>query len=336
MCIQNEADIDCIKGVTFTVAPFDRARAALEDSERGFMNYRQIVDVAALVSARSGEIIHDRYPTDIEITRYVDCSQRLFGYWSSQLLRGEERLRATSSNRRSELMRQMQPVLDEIWVSEMLTRTWGAVLACAARKILARDYETRARHILIGHLGVRRQALELMTRNTAYVAGGLARFSDLSLRVERWTDLLLSHLVEAHGVDDFAFDPRRSREFQCRVLLQSAEAPLVSNWTILLSALRTAFSRIHAPVGAESSAQREVVTSVLACFPAAVVPATQVTRLAVQPGVCVHAPAEKLQSPYESTGRQWNQSFPAATDCLMPLLSARLRNLSWLEHADLN
>lgn len=300
------------------------------------MNYLQLVEIAAFVSARSGEIIHDRYPTDVELTRYLDGSQRLFGDWRSQLLQVEERLRAASPNRRSRLMRQLQPVLDEIWVSEMLTRIWGAVLACAGREILSREYETLARHILIGHLGVRRQALELMTRNTAYMAGGLARFSDLSLRVERWTDLLLSHLLEAYDVDDFAFDPRRSREFQCRVLLQSAEAPLALNWTILLSGLRTAFSRIQVPVGAESSPQREVVTSVLACFPAGVLPSNEMSHLSVQPRICVPVPAEKLQSPYKSTRGQWNQSSPVATDCWMPLRSSRMRNFSWLEHVDPN
>lgn len=306
------------------------------DSERGFMNHRQLVEIAAFVSARSGEIIHDRYPTDVELTRYLNGSQRLFGNWRSQLLRVEERLSATSPNRRSKLMRQLQPVFDEIWVSEMLTRIWGAVLACAGRELLSREYETLARHILIGHLGVRRQALELMTRNMAYMVGGLARFSDLSLRVERWTDLLLSHLLEAYDVDDFAFDSRRSREFQCSVLLQSAEAPLALNWTILLSGLSTAFARIHVPVGLGSSPQREVVASVLACFPAGVVPSNEMSHPAMQPRLCVHAPAEKLPSPYESASRQWNQSSPVATDCWMPLRSARFRNFSWLEHADPN
>jgi hypothetical protein len=145
------------------------------------MNYRQRIEIAAFVSARSGDIIHDRYPPDEELTRYVDGSQRLFGDWRSQQLRVEERLRVASPTRRSKLMRQIQPVLDEISVAEMLTRIWGAVLACAGRQILSLEYEALARHILIGHLGVRRQALELLTRNTAYVAGGLKRFNDLSL-----------------------------------------------------------------------------------------------------------------------------------------------------------
>lgn len=300
------------------------------------MNYRQLVEIAAFVSARSGEIIHDRSPTDGELTRYVDGSQRLFGDWRSQLLRFEECLRVASPTRRGKLMRQIQPVLDEIWVSEMLTRIWGAVLACAGRQILSREYETLARHILIGHLGVRRQALELLTRNTAYVAGGLKRFNDLSLRVERWTDLLLSHLLEAYDVDDFAFDPRRSREYQCSVLLQSAEAPLALNWTILLTGLRTAFSGINVPVGAESSHQGEVVTAVLACFPGGLLPSNDMPHAAMQARTCVHLPAEKLKSPHESIRRQWPQSSPSATACLMPLRGPRVRSLSWLDRTDPN
>lgn len=300
------------------------------------MNYRQFAEIAAFVSACSGDIVHGDCPSDNALADYVDSSLLLFRDWNGRLLQFETALRTTAPEQRCLLLRRLNPLLDEIWVSEMLTRVWGAVLAASGREIRSREYETLARHVLICHLNSRRQAFEMLTRHATVLAGGLSRISGLQERISRWTDLLVSHLVESHDVDDFAFNAQRSREFCCHSLLRSDAQPLVLTWTLMLSGLRSAFSGRSLTIPTELPHHAEIVSSILACFSAESLQSGGVFSSALKPQAFRHVTSERALFPHESTSRALTPSSVTVADWVISFRGARARSPEWTRGSEDN
>ena len=75
------------------------------------------------------------------------------------------------------------------------------------------EAEPVARSVLIGHIEARHRVLTLMARTPGIDAEAAVKLNRLRRRAERWTDLLVGHLADMHGVSEFAFDPQRARDF---------------------------------------------------------------------------------------------------------------------------
>lgn len=231
------------------------------------MNNRQMVEVAALVSAYSRHVITgpERLPSGT-LEKFWDRSQRRLKLWLSALTHYQRRSAQVDPLEHDELWSDLEPILGEIFVSEVLTRVWGAILVAMDQERTTHFTEAIARNVLIGHLDARKRALQLLVTDPALTIEKLAPIDSIRRRVERWTDLLLGHLVERYQVDDFAFDPNRAREFGAQQLLQTADGTQDRAWTLLLIGLRTSFSTT--PVGPPNELiQEEIIASILACFP---------------------------------------------------------------------
>lgn len=232
------------------------------------MNQRHCAEVAALVSAYSRHVVErgERLP-GAAIDKYVDCSQERFRCWQAAI-RGFRRQHFEGSPvARCQMWYELEPILEQIFVTEMLTRVWGAVLVATDQQMETQDYEPAARQVLIQHLEIRKQALQLLVSDTTIMLDHLTRIDRLRQRVERWTDLLLGHLIESHLVEDFAIDPVRCMEFSPQRLLQTFERPAEQTWALLLSGLRMAFPGKTVSHCDYDRMQHEIISSILACFP---------------------------------------------------------------------
>lgn len=233
------------------------------------MNNRQTVEIAALISAFSPHFVEgrDALPPGM-LEKFWDRSQRRLKLWLMALTRYQRQYTEVPPDEHLQMWHDLEPVLEEIFVSEMLTRVWGATLVARDQSRGTRLTEPIARNVLLGHLDARKRALQLLVTDTTLTVEHLANIDRVRRRVERWTDLLLGHLVESYEVDDFAFDPVRAREFGTQQLLQSAERPRDQIWVLLLVGLRMAFpAGVAAPPNA--LLLEEIIGSILACFPPA-------------------------------------------------------------------
>lgn len=231
------------------------------------MNNRQMVEIAALVSAYSQHVIAgpERLPAGA-LEKFWDRSQRRLKLWLSALAHYQRRFAQADSVEHEQLWNDLQPVLGEIFVSEVLTRVWGAILTAMDQARSTHFTEAIARNVLIGHLDARKRSLQLLVTDSALTVAQLGPIDSIRRRVERWTDLLLGHLVERYQVDDFAFDPSRARDFGAQQLLQNSDGTQDRAWTLLLIGLRTSFSTV--PLGPPNELiQEEIIASILACFP---------------------------------------------------------------------
>ena len=110
--------------------------------------------------------------------------------------------------------------------------------------------------------------LRLLLHSTFIPAEQLSELDRLRRRVERWTDVLLGPLVAHYGNElaDFAFDPRRARDFgedQSQARFGSTSRPA---WSFLLAGLRSAFP---SPPGHTSANDPTlpILRSIMALFP---------------------------------------------------------------------
>jgi hypothetical protein len=232
------------------------------------VNTRQTVEIAALISAYSPHMIERPVQLPkVAVEQFWESSQKRLKLWLSAMSFYQRRSAEASPGERLQLWLELEPTLEEIFVTEVLTRVWGAILTAVDEELHSHKYEAIARNVLIGHLDARKRALQLLVADSSVSLDQLNRVDQIRRRVERWTDLLLGHLVERYQVQDFAFDARRSREFGAQQLLQSSDRPREQVWTLVLVGLRMAFPTASVAEPPNELFQHQIIASILNCFP---------------------------------------------------------------------
>ncbi len=226
------------------------------------MHACELVELAALVSAHGPALV--RSPEAIPpacIERYWAASKVRLDHWASQLKALANR------DARNDRQSDAWAVLEEILTGEMLTRVWTATLCAYDKRRGSDEAEPVARSVMIGHMEARHRVLTLMAgRPNTEEAANLNR---LRLRIERWTDLLVGHLVAMHDVSEFAFDADRARDFAVDLGDRSRRPDGRLVWPMLRASLRTAFQHELARESPNADLNARIAGSVLGCFPAA-------------------------------------------------------------------
>lgn len=229
------------------------------------MNQRLVAEFTALVAAQAPLIIEGTTPlTEGPLWVFWQHSKT---FWPRRRHDLEELCSKDANVTNAERAREIVAIASDLLVGELLTRVSGAVLTACDRQRRLRRAEPIARNVLAVHQQCRASVLRMLLHSTCLPAEQLAELDRLRRRIERWTDLLLGPLVAHYGDDlaDFAFDPRRARDFgeeQFGARLRSNAQPA---WSFLLAGLRSAFPS-EAP-GSSDDAVLPIMRSILALFP---------------------------------------------------------------------
>ena len=104
-------------------------------------------------------------------------------------------------------------VTQEIFLSEMLTRVWSAIMIIHDHERRSDELGNIAHSIHIGHVEAKNRAMRLLlvdpTANSEIFDG----LNKLRRKVERWTDLLLGQLPQLDVATQFAFQMNRVKDF---------------------------------------------------------------------------------------------------------------------------
>jgi hypothetical protein len=157
--------------------------------------------------------------------------------------------------------------LEEILTGEILTRVWGAVLSNYDRVHGVCEAEPVARSVMLGHLEARHRTLALLVSGQGIATEAAVAMNRLRHRAERWTDLLLAHLMPDCRVSDFAFDVERVNEFALDLEARRGQPIARHAWALTMASLRSAFrdSLVQSP---NADLNARIAGSVLSCFPA--------------------------------------------------------------------
>lgn len=234
---------------------------------RDVMQIRELVDVAALVALNAPQLAAGSAAPDIE---------HLQQYWSTSKCRNESWSRALKAFAglgaeapRDNLDRwvDVRATLDEIFVSEILTRVWTAVLVTADRRSRVRSAESIARSVFDSHQEARRRALSLLVQGGPLSTQQAVAANRLRRRCERWTDVLLGGLWRLPAARHFAIDAERASDFAIDLSRRRASPGGHLSWKLTLASLRNAFQSGVSPVTANREANARVTASILGSFP---------------------------------------------------------------------
>ncbi len=232
------------------------------------LSLRQIAETAALVSSRSALIVESRYGIpEAKLQAYwTHCRSRTFD-WIRQLDDFTCQLNEAEPAKHSAIWHELEPLLNEIFVSEILTRVWAAVLTASDQKHEKKLAAPIARHTVTSHVDVRHRAMSLMLSGPQVSLAELARVDRVRRKAERWSDILIGQFVTRYGLEDLAFDVERSSEFaesQVREILKATDEPV---WEFVLAGIRLAFMSLGNVAASSSAAQSAIVSAVMGCFP---------------------------------------------------------------------
>ena len=232
------------------------------------LNQRQTVEIAAMIAAQSAHVIEGtaRVP-DIPLQKYWTSTKQKMSVWRREIDRHAIDGLDDSAAENQSRWRLLEPILEEIFVSEILTRVWGAVLTASDQRRGIRHAEPFARSTLIGHLECRHLALNQLVNGKHVSSTAIAQVDRFRRRTERWTDMCLGHLLPMYAVRDFAFDARRANDFGEDPMINPGNATSTSAWTMVLASLRMAFPETEPHCRETIPIDQEIHDSIIACFP---------------------------------------------------------------------
>lgn len=232
------------------------------------LSLRQIAETAALVSSRAALIVESRYGIpEAKLQAYwTSCRSRSFD-WVKRLDELSCQLNEANPLQHAPIWAELEPLLNEIFVSEILTRVWAAVLTASDQKHEKKLAAPIARHTVTSHVDVRHRAMSLMVSGPQVSMGELARVDRVRRKAERWSDILIGQFVKRYGLEELAFDVERSSEFaenQVREILKATDEPV---WEFVLAGIRIAFMSLGNVAASSSNAHSAILSSVMGCFP---------------------------------------------------------------------
>ena len=208
------------------------------------MHARELIELAALVAAHGPVLVRTSGRiSETSLKQYWIASKTRLDRWGWTLrsVSGE----ADETDRASKPSQGALPrgTLEEIITGEALTRVWAAVLSAHDRFRGTHQAEPIAQSVLSGHLEARHRVLTLLVSGPPVDVGQAVRLNRLRCRAERWTDLLIGHLLGVEDVSRFAVEPDRAREFADDLRSRSRMKRGRHTWPLLLASLRAAFRK---------------------------------------------------------------------------------------------
>lgn len=233
------------------------------------LTLRQIAETAAFASARSAFLIESTSPvSEKHLHDYWKCSRGRTMDWLRKLdgLMSEASVTAPKDHIR--LWNIAEPLVSEVFVTEILTRVWAATLTAADLHRKDSAGGPIARHTLKSHTEARNRSMALMANSLQVPIAKMSQIDRLRRKSERWSDLLIGHLVLNYQLDEFAFESNRSIEFgqsQMKEIITATDEPV---WEFVLAGVRLAFSSVDSVIAPSDVWNRGAVRAVLGSFPA--------------------------------------------------------------------
>lgn len=232
------------------------------------LTIRQLIELTALASIYSPHVIESPVsPPREALTRYWGCFKAAQRMWINRLAAYPEEANAAAASERPQVWARTEPVLTEVFVTELVARVWGAILTAGDRARGVCEAEPLARNALIGQLEARKLALRLMVNGPHVSLDQIAALDRLRRRLERWTDVLLGHVVKRFGLADFAFDADRAFEFGEDQLQAGDDPQRTQIWDLYLLGLHAGIPDTPAPTPIAESVRKELIETIFAAFP---------------------------------------------------------------------
>lgn len=224
-------------------------------------------EFAAMISAHSDQFISDTASVpDWALSRFHRYSRARLHRWMRATSQAESRYLEADPPPGVVPDRELTDLAESVLVGEILNRVWVTTLVSWDRRYNIKCAEPIARNVMLGHMLTRHQVLSVVQRSGWVTEEQRHYIEQLGDRVQRWSDLLTSHMLHRYDLWDLAYDEDRARDFADMHLRQNIGDPKSRVWNLILVGLRLAFPDRQDTV-MTSDLDREILRSVIATFP---------------------------------------------------------------------
>jgi hypothetical protein len=243
------------------------------------MHSRELVELAALASAHGLVLIRSGEASlPIEgLGQYWSASKcrqdrwrrvlKAASYSSPEVSPLDRLTKAPGENESSPGAGSVTGVIEEILLSEVLTRVWTALMSAFDERHGSAENAPVAESVLVGHAEARNGALTLLVQGPGVSSREALALNQLRRRAERWTDLLVGHICLEHDVSRLAPNPETALEFASDLRHQQAWSTDSQAWPLVLASLRAAFREGTSSPAPNGDLNRRIAAGVLACLP---------------------------------------------------------------------
>jgi hypothetical protein len=232
------------------------------------MHCIELARIATLIAAQGPSLIllRPNFPADA-MTRYWVASRQRTELWNRGLARLADLEAAGRPLAIDAWWFEHVPMVEEILVSETLTRVMAAVGAAVDEGIEDRDVEPLTHSIFQTHLESRNRVLRVLLFSRGRSVEQALRLNRLRRCVERWTDFLIAPLVRVRPDSiQFAIDARRARAYANETAVDDRDRGGNGvNW-LSAATLELSLGGLCDHRAALPQANRQLGESVLACL----------------------------------------------------------------------
>lgn len=232
------------------------------------MHWRDLLELAALAAQHADSLLAS--PTAMStraLHQYWSASKARFNHWSKTL----DDFSAAAANQRARPAAwcYTRDVIQEIFSGETLTRVWGSMLHAHDVRNARDECQPIARAVLLGQLELRQRATSLMLTSAAVPVSDAVDLNRLRRRAERWTDLLIARVMQAHDVRQWAHDPDRAGEFWDELAYDQRQRGDELAWQLCLASFRGVWLQSTRYDSPSADLNARLADAVLASLPSA-------------------------------------------------------------------
>ncbi len=202
------------------------------------MQLLTLVEIAGLWSRHGRSIAKSRggFPTSA-LNDYWVSSRIRSDTWHETLYLYDEALESSGTSRRMTLWRELEPFMQEILVSEILTRMLTSIASMLELQGDDQDSGPVTTSVFISHVEARHRCLRLLSRGVGMPVDQATRLNKIRVHMERWTDYFLAQLGNLQATESCCFDRERLYEFAQEQSNQSDSASQ-QRWSLMQISLQ--------------------------------------------------------------------------------------------------
>jgi hypothetical protein len=224
-----------------------------------------LVDLAAVVSEHGPAILYGRDTLSPEaLTQYWTATHARLGLWHQAMARYSRAEQLDDPDAMEAWWSDHTPVMEEILVSELLTRIVAALGAGMDARSAEEEISPVTHAILLNHLEASNRVHQIILNARGTAAAKAERLNRVRQGIESWTDVLLGRMAVRNAEPiQYAIDRERATEYAQEASLQGHGVTRKTCNALMNISMHDMISQRLSPDPALPAANREVSRSVM-------------------------------------------------------------------------
>jgi hypothetical protein len=228
------------------------------------MHANQLAEIGSWVAVHSSNLVFGQAPQSLnQANEYWTASKCRLQRWITALKLFEHDIAEPSVGH--DPWPAMETVVEEILLSEFLTRVWAASVLCHDQYHDSDELHGLAHSTFISHIEARNRAVRLLLASQSSNEQAFDRINLMRRKLERWTDLFMAQLPNLAIAQQFGFNTDRIADFY-NERRQDAGPTVVRRQQVLMASFTADIDALSS-YSANPVFNRQIASGILACFP---------------------------------------------------------------------